>query len=192
MRKTFFARTLTLAVALLAPLASRTAAQVGHDHAAMHPAAAPREPGQSAFAAIGELVRLLDQDPSTDWSQVDLERLRQHLIDMNDVTLGSRVTQTAIPGGFEAEVVGEGRVSDAIRRMTHAHATALAAEAGYRAIVEDIPGGVRFAVVLTDPAANVARLRGLGFIGVMTVGEHHRAHHEAIARGQSVAGHKHH
>jgi len=45
----------------------------------------PRMVGQDAFGAIREIVRILDADPKTDWSKVDLEALRQHLIDMNEV-----------------------------------------------------------------------------------------------------------
>ena len=37
----------------------------------------PSEPGQSAFAAIQEIVAMLDSDPETDWSKVDIEALRQ-------------------------------------------------------------------------------------------------------------------
>src|SRR5438046_3161300 len=43
---------------------------------------APREPGQSAFAAIQEIVALLEADPGTDWTKVDIEALRRHLVDM--------------------------------------------------------------------------------------------------------------
>jgi len=49
----------------------------------------PSLPGQDAFGAIAEVVRFLEADPETDWSAVDLERLRQHLIDMNEVVLRS-------------------------------------------------------------------------------------------------------
>jgi hypothetical protein len=41
----------------------------------------PTEPGQSAFAAIQEIVVLLEAGPTTDWSKVNLEPLchrRQH------------------------------------------------------------------------------------------------------------------
>ena len=55
----------------------------------------PTLPGQDAFGAIAEIVRLLDADPQTDWSQVDLERLRQHLIDMNDVVLRAEVKRAS-------------------------------------------------------------------------------------------------
>src|SRR5438552_18068577 len=39
----------------------------------------PKSPGQAAYAAIGEVVRLLEADPRTDWSRVNVEALRQHL-----------------------------------------------------------------------------------------------------------------
>src|ERR1700756_4787445 len=51
----------------------------------------PTMSGQDAFGAIAEIVRVLDADPATDWTKVDLERLRQHLIDMNEVVLRSTV-----------------------------------------------------------------------------------------------------
>ncbi len=41
----------------------------------------PVLPGQDAFGAIQEIVRVLESDPKTDWSKVDLEALRQHLGD---------------------------------------------------------------------------------------------------------------
>src|ERR1700741_1796256 len=57
-------------------------------HAGMHATSTtPRMPGQDAFGAIQQIVQILDADPKTDWSKVDLEALRQHLIDMNEVTL---------------------------------------------------------------------------------------------------------
>jgi hypothetical protein len=52
----------------------------------------PTMPGEDAFGAIQEIVRILDADPNTDWSKVDLEVLRQHLIDMNEVTLRAEGT----------------------------------------------------------------------------------------------------
>jgi len=69
----------------------------------------PRMVGQDAFGAIREIVRILDADPKTDWSKVDLEALRQHLIDMNEVNAtamsGSRRTSkssTEIPNASAA------------------------------------------------------------------------------------------
>ena len=114
-------------------------AQTGHAHSdhmsggAMDHAGGditmPTEGGQSAFTAIAEIVDILRADPGTDWNRVDIESLRQHLIDMDAVTL--------------------------------------------RAIVSDQP--------VTGPDA--AMIRSLGFIGVMSLGMHHQAHHIALARG---------
>lgn len=45
------------------------------------------QPGQDAFGAVQEIVALLEADPATDWSKVNLDALRVHLIDMNEVAL---------------------------------------------------------------------------------------------------------
>ncbi|MCF7805330.1 MAG: hypothetical protein K9N46_09185 [Candidatus Marinimicrobia bacterium] len=44
-------------------------------------------PGNAVFGTIQEVIRELEADPNTDWSQVDLEALRQHLIDMHHFTI---------------------------------------------------------------------------------------------------------
>jgi hypothetical protein len=44
------------------------------------------EPGNDIFGTIQEVVQKLEANPDTDWSQVDLEALRQHLIDMKAFT----------------------------------------------------------------------------------------------------------
>src|SRR5260370_8405993 len=70
---------------------------------------APAMPGQDAFGAIAEVVQMLAADPSTDWSKVDLERLRQHLIDMNEVVLRSQVRQSEVPAGLLMDLTATGR-----------------------------------------------------------------------------------
>src|SRR5437016_4569299 len=47
----------------------------------------PTRPGQEAFGAILEVVQILEADPTTDWSRVNIAALREHLIDMSEVTL---------------------------------------------------------------------------------------------------------
>jgi hypothetical protein len=78
---------------------------------------APTLPGQDAFGAIQEIVGMLEADPKTDWSKVNLEALRQHLIDMNDVTLKAGVAAKIVPGGIRVAVTGTGRTIAAIKRM---------------------------------------------------------------------------
>jgi hypothetical protein len=162
---------------------------------AMHGMAgsAPTMPGQDAFGAIAEIVRLLEADPSTDWSKVDMERLRQHLIDMNEVMLRSAVKQASVPGGLAVDITGTGRTEQAIRAMVVPHATELDRMAEWSARTETIAGGVRLTVVARRPedAKLVARIRGLGFAGLMTQGAHHQPHHLAMAKGEALPGHTH-
>lgn len=154
---------------------------------------APTMPGQDAFAAIAEVVRILDADPATDWSKVDIERLRQHLIDMNEVVLQSAVTRQQAPGGLAMDITGTGRTEQAIRAMVVPHAAELDRMPLFTARTETIPGGVRLTVVARAPedARVVARIRALGFAGLLTEGAHHQPHHLAMARGDALAAHTH-
>ena len=106
---------------LLAMLISSQAfGQGAHDrHAPVSVAAgapAPVQPGQSAFAAIQEIVELLEANRSTDWSKVDIEALRRHLIDMDNVTLHAETAAETIDGGMKFAVTGAGPVRESIRR----------------------------------------------------------------------------
>jgi hypothetical protein len=153
----------------------------------------PTLPGQDAFGAINEIVRILDADPRTDWSKVDLERLRQHLIDMQEVVVRAEAQASPVAGGLEMDVTGAGRTEQAIRAMVGPHAAELDQMPGLAAKVEPIPGGVRLTVTARDAgdARAVARVRGLGFIGLLTLGAHHQPHHLAMARGEAMPGHGH-
>jgi hypothetical protein len=183
-------------VAIAGLLAPMFLAAQEHEHrpGMVHPSSAADSavridsPGQAAYSAIAEIVRVLEKDPATDWSKVNLEALRQHLIDMHDVTIRAVVSQENVPGGARFTVEGEGRTRDAVRRMSRAHAGMLSQTGEARMTVEETPAGVRLTILAADAgdARAVARLRGLGFIGMLTLGEHHGPHHLAMARG---AGH---
>jgi hypothetical protein len=150
----------------------------------------PTRPGQDAFGAIQEIVELLSADPATDWSKVNIEALRGHLIDMNEVTLNAQVASKPVEGGLEMVVTGAGRTSDAIQRMVPAHAQEVTQSGlnGWTARTEKLDGGVRLTVTAAD-AKEAARIRGLGFIGVMASGSHHQAHHLAMAKGELAHNH---
>src|SRR5271167_3355256 len=102
-------------------------------HAASTP---PTMPGQDAFGAIQEIVQILNADPKTDWSKVDLEALRQHLIDMNEVTLKADAKAKPIDDGIEIAVTGSGRTLAAIERIIPAHAQAINGSNGWSARTE--------------------------------------------------------
>ncbi len=150
-------------------------------------------PGQDAFGAMAEVVRILEADPATDWSKVDMERLRQHLIDMNEVVLRASVKATQVPGGLAMDVTGGGRTARSIRDMVMPHSAELDGMPGWSAKAEPIPEGVRLIVVARDPsdAKTVTRIRGLGFAGLLVQGGHHAPHHLAMAKGEMPASHKH-
>lgn len=147
----------------------------------------PKSPGQAAFATITEVVAILKADPTTDWSKVNLDTLREHLVDMNDVVLNASVMKKDVDGGLEMTVTGTGRTVDAIRRMLTMHSMMLGQMPEYQTAVVSAPNGVRFTVTAKNKAdtAQVARIRGLGFGGLLTEGDHHARHHLAIARGES-------
>lgn len=162
----------------------------GHDpaHQAMHGGAAtiPTEPGQGAFAAIQEIVAILEADPATDWSKVDLPALRQHLADMDALAISAKVTEREIPGGFEATISGAGPGGAAARRMVPAHAVELAKIEGWNVTASAPAGGnIVLRVTSFDPRVQ-PHIRGLGFFGMMATGAHHQAHHLAIARGEGM------
>jgi hypothetical protein len=148
------------------------------------PGGQPRSAGQDAFAAIQEIVRILDADPNTDWSKVDIAALREHLIDMNEVTLHAVADERFIAEGVDIMVTGEGRTLEAIKRMVPAHAGELNA-IGWTARTEEAPNGVRLVVTAADPQQRI-KLKGLGFPGIMVLGSHHQPHHLLIARGELV------
>ena len=189
-----------IAVTLLAfsVLAARplTAQEHVHTPGMTHPAPPaqlPTQGGQAAFAAIAEIVALLQPDATTDWSKVNLERLRLHLVDMDLVTLRSRVVATPVTGGAQFLVRGTGETIAAIKRMTGAHVTMVMNSGGPRVVRTELPDGVRLIVTAADTsdAGAVARIRALGFIGLMATGDHHAAHHLALARGDRMADHGH-
>lgn len=164
-----------------------------HHHAAAPAADGPARPGQDAFGAIAEVVRLLEADPDTDWSRVDLERLRQHLIDMNEVVLRASVKARPVPGGLTMDITGAPRTERAIRAMVAPHALELDGMPDWTARTAQIPGGLRLTVTARAPedARTVARIRGLGFVGLLVQGGHHGPHHLAMARGETLPGHRH-
>ena len=146
--------------------------------------AVPTMPGQQAFGTIQEIVRILDSDPTTDWSKVNIAALREHLIDMDAVTMRAAAKERPIDQGIEITVTGEGRTLDAIKRMLPAHAHELGA-IGWSARTEILPNGVKLIVTSEDPK-QVSKLKALGFMGIMVQGAHHQIHHLMTAKGEHI------
>ncbi len=172
----------TLAVATA--LASSAWAQSHTDHqGAASAGAAPTEPGQGAFAAIHEIVERLMADPQTNWEQVNINRLREHLIDMEEVTLRATLRHEDIPGGQRIHVSGEGRTRQAIQNMIIGHANAMGDAEHWTMRAERANDGALVMVMAKRPS-DLAQIRALGLIGLLSTGSHHQVHHLMLATGE--------
>lgn len=185
--------------AIAAALAAQSA-PVDHatmDHGAMAPAAMaptamtmpstpaglePREPGQAAYAALGETVRILLADPNTDWSKVDVDALRRHLVDMDNVTMRASVATARLPNGAQFTVTGTPEIAASIQRMTSSHFAEPDVGTGWKMATQPRPEGA-IVTVTSDNPDQARKIAGLGFYGILTMGAHHQPHHVMMARG---------
>jgi len=146
---------------------------------------APTEPGQGAFGALQQIVQILEADPHTDWSKVNLDALREHLIDMDRVTLDAHAVVQPISGGDRIHVTGAGRTLAAIQRLAPEEAMHLNGMHGWRLAAVRVRDGAVLTVTTKDPK-QVAMIRGLGFAGILASGDFHPRHHLEIARGEPM------
>lgn len=72
--------------------------------------------------------------------------------------------------------------------MVPAHAAQLARDDRWAVEVSVSENGMELRVTSDDPAF-VARIKGLGFFGLMASQDHHREHHLIMARGTDVHAH---
>ena len=149
-------------------------------------------PGNDAFAAIQEVVGKLMANPNTDWSRVNLEQLRQHLVDMDNFTLHvDVVSQKPVDGGVEFTVrPATPDAAGSLDRLFAAHPGILKQESGWDMHVSRINGGYT-ARVTSNNADDVAKIRGLGYIGIVAFGTHHQLHHWQMATGINPHHHHH-
>lgn len=148
------------------------------------------EPGNDAFGTIQEVIRILEADPNTDWSKVNLEALRQHLVDMHNMTLHVTVLyQKPFDNGLEILVMPDSAKAGAsLDRVFAAHPAQLERETGWKMTVRKKNDKYDL-VVTTQNLSEVAKVRGLGYIGILATGAHHQLHHWAMATGQHPHSH---
>lgn len=181
-------RSVAIALCLYAPVAAWSeSTPTSHEH--MHGASAPKltQPGNDVFGAIQEVLRQLEADPHTDWKKVNLEALRQHLLDMRNFTENVEiVSQKSIENGVE--IVVRPTVVSAIPSLDRAfaaHPAQLKSETGWDMTVKKEMDRYTLRIVAAD-AQQADKIRGLGYIGIMAYGDHHPAHHWALATGQPM------
>lgn len=157
-----------------------------HDHSMGASATFLTEAGNDAFGTIQEVIARLNSDPDTDWSKVNIEALRQHLVDMNEMTLNVEViSQIPIEQGMEAKVKPlTARSAAALERVFQAHPALLKRESGW--VMQVVKSGGRYTLITTtENPDEISKIRGLGYIGLMAYGAHHQLHHWAMARGDN-------
>jgi hypothetical protein len=141
-------------------------------------------PGNEIFGTIHEVVQKLEANPNTDWSKVNLEALRQHLLDMKAFTEEVQViSQKPIDNGVEIQVKPETeRAVGALQRLFKMHPMMLKSEKGWDMTAKQ--NGSNWDITCTtNNKSEVEEIRGLGYIGLLAEGSHHQMHHWMIAIG---------
>ena len=102
---------------------------------------------------------------------------------MDNVTLRANAKSEPVDGGMRFTVSGDGPVKESIQRMVMAHAATMNGVGGWKFTASETDTGAILTVL--TPAKDAVKLRGLGFIGVLTRGMHHQMHHLMLARGEN-------
>lgn len=144
-------------------------------------------PGNDIFGTIQEVVQKLEADPDTDWTKVDLEALRQHLLDMKAFTEEVKVIlEKPIAHGVEILVKPETkRASTALEHVMHMHPMMLKKEKGWEMNAKKEGDHWKISCT-TSKEEEVEKIRGLGYIGLLAEGAHHQLHHWMLATGNAV------
>jgi hypothetical protein len=145
-----------------------------------------KEAGNAIFGTIQETIKMLDADPKTDWEKVDLEGLRQHLIDMENFTSGVDVlSKKNLDKGAEIVIRAKSEAAHhSLERALKAHPSMMESETGWTMGVKQ--NKEKFTLTIeTQKPEEVAKLRALGYIGVMALGDHHQVHHWMMASGSN-------
>ncbi len=146
---------------------------------------ASEDQGATVFATIQRVVKQLQADPDTDWSQVNISALHQHLVDMELISLHAEASTRDLDLGAEFAVTGSGRTLQAIQRMVPTHARQIASELGWQVSAELSESGASVRVESGQPG-DAAMIQALGFMGFMVLGDHHQDHHLAMAGAASA------
>jgi hypothetical protein len=140
------------------------------------------EPGQGAFASLSEIVSVLEADPETDWSQVNLGALRDHLVDMDRLVTYTTVKELELTNGVRAVASADADTIATLRRMVPAHAAELAKDDRWDVEVKEGAESLELTATSADSGA-ILRIKSLGYFGLMASQDHHKEHHVMMARG---------
>ena len=83
-------------------------------------------------------------------------------------------------------VTGDAGVEPSIRRIALAHVEIMGGINGWEYAAWKIEGGAVVTVIV--PPKDKAKIKALGFFGMMVSGSHHQTHHWMMASGQNPHG----
>ncbi|MDZ7657716.1 hypothetical protein [Fodinibius sp.] len=152
----------------------------------MHQNSTPlTEPGNDIFGTIQEVVQKLEANPDTDWSQVNLEALRQHLLDMKAFTEEVEIlSKDQIEKGIAITVRPHSeRAVQALEKLFSMHPDMIKKEKGWDMNAKQ-NGNNWMITCTTNNESEVQKIRALGYIGLLSEGAHHQLHHWMIATGK--------
>ena len=150
------------------------------------------ESGNDIFSTIQEVIDKLENNPDTDWSKVNIEALRQHLLDMNDMAMNVEViNQKSLENGLEVTIQSlTPRAEKTLAKVFRVHPIHLKRETSWT--MQVVQNKNQFIITTTTEDRNqVKKIIALNYIGLMAYGNHHQPHHWGISTGQSPHG-KHH
>jgi len=144
------------------------------------------EPGNDIFGTIQETVSALEADSATHWEKVNLEALRRHLLDMKAFTEEVDVeNKEPIGRGVKFRVHPQTkRARGALKRLFAMHPAMLKKEKGWDMQAQLQNNGDWAVTCTSSDTADAAKIRGLGYIGLIAEGAHHQLHHWMIATGR--------
>lgn len=158
--------------------------QMSHD-AAPSRGSQPTEGGQAQFSAIIEIVSLLEANEETDWSSVDIDGLRSHLLDMDRLIRDTNAKTTTISDTqIQFTVMGSAESIPSIHRMAATHSKFIEQSRGWKISSDLNEKGATIQITVVEPET-MTRLNALGFYGFMSLDSHHQAHHYQMAMGHS-------
>ncbi len=148
------------------------------------------EAGNDIFGTIQEVITNLNANPHTDWTKVNITALKEHLLDMRDMTINVEViSKKALKNGSEILIRPTNkRARQAMKRVLSGHPAQLKNETSWQMKVQK--NGLKYLLTTTtNKAKDVNKIIGLGYIGLMAYGSHHQPHHWSIATGNNPHSH---
>lgn len=144
------------------------------------------EPGNDIFGTIQETISALEADTSTNWQKVNIEALRRHLLDMKAFTEQVEVfNKKDLPRGVQFQVHPQNkRAQVALKHLFAMHPAMLKKETGWDMKTELQQNGDWLVSCTSGNPGDVAKIRALGYIGLIAEGAHHQLHHWMIATGR--------